>query len=37
MGVSRLDIAFDHELHVAQFAIALKGAFPAFSRMRNIR
>jgi hypothetical protein len=45
MGVSRLDIAFVHDISSdnkllptpwqEQFAIALKGAFPALSRMRE--
>ena len=45
MGVSRLDMAFVHDISPdnkllptpwqEQFAIALKGAFPALSRMRN--
>ena len=45
MGVSRLDIAFVHDISPdnkllptpwqEQFAIALKGAFPALSRMRD--
>src|SRR5712664_1148258 len=45
MGVSRLDIAFVHDISPdnkllptpwqEQFAIALKGAFPALSRMRE--
>src|SRR5260370_34809953 len=45
MGVSRLDIAFVHDISPdnkllptpwqEQFAIALKGAFPGLSRMRE--